>query len=593
MTTDQGILFTLLFFVFALLIWGRLRYDLVAFMALTAALILGVVPKEQAFSGFGHPATIIIALVLIVSKGLSNSGVIELVAKQVSRFSHSLQTHIAAMAGIAAGLSAVMNNVAALALLMPVDIQAAIKAKRSPALTLMPLSFATILGGLITLIGTPPNIIIAEFRQQALGDGFTMFDFAPVGLVCAVVGVLFVAIIGWRLLPAECREQNCTQKLFDVSEYVAELHVPEDSPAIGQRVRDLDAVAEENDVAIVGLIRRGKRMPGQARLVEISSGDILVVEAVPEAMDKIVGVLKLDFQARGADTGSLGNEDMSLLEVVVPGGARIEGRSAASLRFQYRYGVTLLGVSREGRQFRERVRHLDIRAGDVLLLFGPSDILVEISGWLGTLPLAGAENLSLIKRHKAWLAAGLFAAAILLASTGTLYLPVALAIVVAAYVLLNILPARQVYDSIEWPVIVLLGSMIPLGVALESSGGTALIADGITSLAEGYSPVVVLTLLMVVTMTLSDVMNNTATAVIAAPIALDIAHRLQVSPDPFLMAVAVAASCAFLTPIGHKNNTLVMGPGGYRFGDYWRMGLPLEVLIIVVSIPMIVWVWPL
>ena len=593
MTTDQAILFTLLFFVFALLIWGRLRYDLVAFMALTAGLILGVVPKDQAFSGFGHPATIIIALVLIVSKGLSNSGVIELVAKQVSRFSHSLQTHIAAMAGIAAGLSAVMNNVAALALLMPVDIQAAIKAKRSPALTLMPLSFATILGGLITLIGTPPNIIIAEFRQQALGQGFSMFDFAPVGLACAVVGVVFVAIIGWRLLPAECREQNCTQKLFDVSEYVAELHVPEDSPAVGQRVRDLDSVAEENDVVIVGLIRRGKRMPGQARLVEISPGDILVVEAIPEAMDKIVGVLKLDYSAKGFDTGPLSSDDMSLLEVVVPGGARIEGRSAASLRIQYRYGVTLLGVSREGRQFRERVRHLEIRAGDVLLLLGPSDVLGEISNWLGALPLAGAENLSVTKRHKAWLAAGLFAAAILLASAGVLYLPVALAIVVAAYVLLNILPARQVYDSIEWPVIVLLGSMIPLGVALESSGGTALIVDGITGLTEGYSPVVVLTLLMVVTMTLSDVMNNTATAVIAAPIALDIAQRLQVSPDPFLMAVAVAASCAFLTPIGHKNNTLVMGPGGYRFGDYWRMGLPLEVLIIVVSIPMIVWVWPL
>jgi di/tricarboxylate transporter len=593
MTTDQAILFTLLFFVFALLIWGRLRYDLVAFMALTAALILGVVPKDQAFSGFGHPATIIIALVLIVSKGLSNSGVIELVAKQVSRFSQSLQTHIAAMAGIAAGLSAVMNNVAALALLMPVDIQAAIKAKRSPALTLMPLSFATILGGLITLIGTPPNIIIAEFRQQALGQSFSMFDFAPVGLACAVVGVLFVAIIGWRLLPAECREQNCTQNLFDVSQYVAELHVPEDSPAVGQRVRDLDAVAEDNDVAIVGLIRRGKRMPGQARLVEISAGDILVVEAIPEAMDKIVGVLKLDYSAKGFDTGPLSSDDMSLLEVVVPGGARIEGRSASSLRIQYRYGVTLLGVSREGRQFRERVRHLEIRAGDVLLLFGPGEVLGEISSWLGALPLAGAENLSVTKRHKAWLAAGLFAAAILLASTGILYLPVALAIVVAAYVLLNILPARQVYDSIEWPVIVLLGSMIPLGVALEASGGTALIADGITGLAEGYSPVVVLTLLMVVTMTLSDVMNNTATAVIAAPIALDIAHRLQVNPDPFLMAVAVAASCAFLTPIGHKNNTLVMGPGGYRFGDYWRMGLPLEVLIIVVSIPMIVWVWPL
>ena len=592
MTTDQTILFTLLFFVFAFLIWGRLRYDLVAFMALTAALVLGVVPKDQAFSGFGHPATIIIALVLIVSKGLSNSGVIELIAKQVSRFSHSLQTHIVAMSGISAGLSAVMNNVAALALLMPVDIQAAIKAKRSPALTLMPLSFATILGGMITLIGTPPNIIIAEFRQQAMGQSFAMFDFAPVGLACAAVGVLFVATIGWRLLPAECRQQDCTQKLFDVSEYVAELHVPEDSPAIGQRVRDLDAVAEESDVVIAGLIRRGKRLPGLARLVEISVGDILVVEAVPEAIDKVVGELKLNFKASGSDTGTLSSEDMSLLEVVVPGGARIEGRAAHTLRLQYKFDVTLLGVSRDGRQFREQVRNLEIRAGDVLLLFGPGDMLAEVSSWLGTLPLATSKNLDLIKRHKAWLASGLFALAILLASTGLLYLPVALSMVVAAYVLLNILPARQVYDSIEWPVIVLLGSMIPLGVALESSGGTALIADGITGLAEGYSPVVVLTLLMIVTMTLSDVMNNTATAVIAAPIALDIANRLQVSPDPFLMAVAVAASCAFLTPIGHKNNTLVMGPGGYRFGDYWRMGLPLELLIIVVSIPMIIWVWP-
>ena len=593
MTTDQTILFSLLFVVFALLIWGRLRYDLVAFMALIAALVLGVVPKEQAFSGFGHPATVIIALVLIVSKGLSNSGVVEQLAKQVSRFSHSLQTHIAGMSGIAAALSAVMNNVAALALLMPVDMQAASKAKRSPALTLMPLSFATILGGMITMIGTPPNIIIAEFRQQATGTSFSMFDFAPVGLACAVVGVLFVATIGWRLLPARYKEQQTAQKLFDVSGYVAELHVPEDSPAIGQRVRDLDALAEEEDVAVIGLIRRGKRLPGQARLSEVRVGDILVVEAVPEAIDKIVGVLKLDYQARGQDTGPLSNEDMTLLEVVVPGGARIEGRAAYTLRLQNRFDVTLLGVSRQGRQFRERVRTLEIRAGDVLLLFGPGELLAEVSSWLGTLPLAGADKLTPTKRHKAWLAAGLFAAAIILASVGVLYLPVALSIVVAAFVLLNILPARQVYESIEWPVIVLLGSMIPLGVALETSGGTGLLAAAITGLADGYSPVVVLTLLMIVTMTLSDVMNNTATAVIAAPVAMDIANHLQVSADPFLMAVAVAASCAFLTPIGHKNNTLVMGPGGYRFGDYWRMGLPLEVLVIVVSIPMIVWVWPM
>ncbi|MGB5339276.1 MAG: SLC13 family permease, partial [Gammaproteobacteria bacterium] len=328
-----------------------------------------------------------------------------------------------------------------------------------------------------------------------------------------------------------------------------------------------------------------------ARLAEIAAGDVLVVEAVPEAMDKIVGVWKLNYRSKGRDTSPLSSEDMSLSEVVVPAGARIEGRSAHAMHLQYRHGVTLLGVSRMGRQFRQRVRNLEIRAGDVLLLFGPNEIMADINSWLGTLPLGG-RSVEVIKRHKAWLAAGLFAVAITLASVGFLYLPIALAAVVAAFVLLNIVPARQVYDSIEWSVIVLLGSMIPIGAALESSGGTALIADLITGFGDGYSPVVVLTLLMVITMTLSDVMNNTATAVIAAPIAVDIAGRLQVSPDPFLMAVAVAASCAFLTPIGHKNNTLILGPGGYRFGDYWRMGLPLEVLIILVSIPMIVWVWP-
>ena len=592
MTTHQILLFGLLFCVFVFLIWGRWRYDLVAFVALIAALLIGVVPKEQAFSGFGHPATIIIALVLIVSKGLSNSGAIELIAKQVSRFAVSLQTHIAGMAGIAAILSAVMNNVAALAMLMPVDLQAAAKAKRSPSLTLMPLSFASILGGMITMIGTPPNIIIAEFRQSSLGESFTMFDFTPVGLACAFAGVLFVTLVGWRLLPADRASHNSARELLDVSGYIAELHVPKGSEAIGKHVRDLDDLADQSDVAIVGLVRRGRRLPGQARLAEIRSGDILVVDAAPGAMDRFVGELRLDYSSKGKDSSPLSSEDMSLWEVVVPEGARVEGRTAYSLKLQYRHGVTLLGVSRQGKQFRERVRHLQIREGDVLLLYGSSDMLAEISYWLGTLPLAG-RSLDLIQRHKAWLAVGLFAAAIVLASFGLVYQPVALAAVVASYVMFNVVQARHVYDSVEWPVIVLLGSMIPIGAALESSGGTALIADLITSMSVGYSPVVVLILLMLITMTLSDVMNNTATAVIAAPIAVDIANRLGVNPDPFLMVVAVAASCAFLTPIGHKNNTLIMGPGGYRFGDYWRMGLPLEILVVLVSIPMIIWVWPL
>lgn len=592
MVTDQVVLFILLIFIFVFLIWGRWRYDLVAFVALIAALVTGVVPKDQAFSGFGHPATIIIALVLIISRGLSNSGAIELLARQVGKLSHSMKAHIVAMSGISALLSAVMNNVAALALLMPVDLQAARKAKRSPAFTLMPLSFASILGGMITLIGTPPNIIIAEFREKTLGSGFSMFDFTPVGLACAVAGVIYVATIGWRLIPVDRQKRDISKELMDISGYLTELHVPEGSKAIGQRVRQLDSIAEANDVLIAGLVRKGARLSGRARWAEIQAGDILVIESGPEALDGFVGVMGLDFRQKGTETEVLTDEDVSLLEVVVPREARIEGRSALSLRLQYRHDITLLGVSRQGRQFRDRVRKLNIQAGDVLLLFGPNKRLSEISGWLGTLPLA-QRGLELIQRDKALLAAGIFAAAILLSSLDILYLPVALSGVVALYAMLKIVHPRQVYNSVEWPVIVLLGSMIPIGTALESSGGTAQIADLIVGLSAGYSPVVVLALLMIITMTLSDVMNNTATAVIAAPIAVDIAARLQVNPDPFLMTVAVAASCAFLTPIGHKNNTLIMGPGGYRFGDYWRMGLPLEILVILVSIPMILWVWPL
>ncbi|MBZ0217089.1 MAG: anion permease, partial [Fimbriimonadaceae bacterium] len=435
------------------------------------------------------------------------------------------------------------------------------------------------------------NIIIASFREDALGASYSMFDFAPVGFVCAFAGITFLAVGGWRLIPREARERYAARDLFELEGYIAELQVPAKSSIIGKKVSELDAVADEHDTVILGIVRRGKRLPGQARRTEIRKGDILVVEAGPDAIDKLVGALKLQYagQKKHQDAAAGG---MSLLEVVVPTESRIAGRSALSLQLLSRHGVTLLGVSRQGRKFRDRVRKLVISGGDVLLLLGPDDRLAEVTAWLECLPLAG-RGLQVIQREKAFLAAGLFAAAIALASFGLLYLPIALAGVVALYVLLDIVPLREIYHSIEWPVIVLLGSLIPLGVALEGSGGTGLIAGAIVDWTAAYSPVVVLTVLMVVTMTLSDVLNNTATAVIAAPIALDISNRLGVSADPFLMAVAVAASCAFLTPIGHKNNTLILGPGGYRFDDYWRMGLPLEILVIGVGVPAILFFWPL
>jgi di/tricarboxylate transporter len=589
-TTDQALLFGLLFFVFVFLIWGRWRYDLVAFVALLIALLMGIVPKDQAFSGFGHPATVIIALVLIVSRGLSNSGVIELLARYVIDSGRRLAAHVGIMSGLAAALSAIMNNVAALALLMPLDLQAAKKSGRSPALSLMPLSFASILGGMITLIGTPPNIIVAEFRGDALGAPYKMFDFAPVGIACAAVGVAYVALIGWRLLPKGRRSDSAAQDLFDLADYIAEVRVPEGSDIIGKRVRYLDELADKTDVDIVGLIRRGRRLPGLARVAEIKADDVLVIEASPDSLEEAIGTLKVDYVGKGE--GLLKGEDLMLNEVVVQESSMLAGRSAMSLKLLYRYRVALVGVSRQGKRFRDNVRKLVLNPGDVLLLLGPDERLADVTGRLGLLPLADRGQ-RVIQRDKVWLAVSLFGVAIGAASLGLVYLPIALGCVVAAYVFLSIVPIREVYDSVEWPVIVLLGSMIPIGSALQSTGGTALIAGSIVDVSGGFSPAVVLLLLVIVTMTLSDVMNNTATAVIAAPIAIEIAARLGVNPDPFLMGVAVAASCAFLTPIGHKNNTLIMGPGGYRFGDYWRMGLPLEILIVVVSVPTILVVWPL
>jgi len=590
-TADQGILFALIALIFAFLLWGRFRYDLVAFAALVIAYLLGVVPKGEVFTGFGHPAVVIIALVLIVSRGLYRSGAIEILARAVIDASRSLQAHVGIMAGIAAALSGVMNNVAALALLMPMDVQAAQKAKRSPALTLMPLSFASILGGMVTLIGTPPNIVIATFRADALGEPYQMFDFAPVGVVVALTGVLFVALVGWRLIPVARTETTTSEELEDLKGYIAELRVPESSDIVGELVHDLDELAEDNDVQILGLVRRKKRLPGAARRETVRKSDRIVVEGGPDAIDQFAGAAGLKYTESDKPTRATSGTT-KMMEVAVPESSRIAGRSARDVGLMKRQGVILLGISRKGKQIRERLRTATVEPGDLLLLLGPEERLPDVVEWLGCLPLA-ERGLEVIERSKAGIAVGTFAAAIVAASLGYLYLPLALAAVVVVYASLRIVPLSQIYESVEWPVIVLLGSMIPLGAALEASGGTELIAAGVVDLTAGLPVVAVLAILMIVTMTLSDVLNNVATALIAAPIGVDIANRLDANPDSFLMAVAVAASCAFLTPIGHKNNTIIMGPGGYKFSDYWRMGLPLEILVVLVGVPMIATVWPL
>ena len=590
MTSDQIILFSLFGAVFGLLLWGRFRYDIVAFTALMAAVVLGVVPSAEAFSGFGHPATLVVALVLVVSAGLVRSGAVFLITRTLVDSSRSLGSHIALMGAIGGVLSAFMNNVAALALLMPVDMQTARKAGRSPGLSLMPLSFATILGGMATLIGTPPNIIIATIRQDSLGEPFRMFDFAPVGGIAAIAGLLFVAVVGWRLIPARQDADDSRQAL---SEYIAELTVPDDSKLIGTRLGELDEDAEKADVAVIGLIRDGKRRYGRARNDTLRAGDALVLEATPDALDEFRAALSLAVaETKREDQLKAAGEGVEIIEVVVTDQSRLIGRTAQSVGLSWRRATVLMGISRGGHRITKQIRKTEVRAGDILLLLVPRDTGTDVTQWLGALPLA-ERGLAVTDDKKVWLAIGLFAGAVAAASVGLLYLPVALGLVVVAYVLSRIVPLSELYTHIEWPVIVLLGSMIPLGAALESSGGTELIAGWLVSLTDGMPAWAVLTVLMVVTMSLSDVLNNTATTIVAAPVGIQMAQTLGVSPDPFLMAVAVAASSAFLTPIGHKNNTLILGPGGYQFGDYWRIGLPLEVIVVAVSIPAILVFWPL
>ena len=589
MTYEQIFLFCLLAVVFAFLIWGRIRYDLVAFAALIIAVIGGVVPAEHAFEGFGHEAVVIIALVLIASRALINSGAVELIAQYVVDAGRSLSTHIGIMAVVGAALSAVINNVAALVILMSLDMEAAKKAGRSVSLSLMPLSFATILGGMVTMIGTPPNIVIAQFRDRALGEPFSMFDFSPVGIVCAVAGILFVAGFGWRLIPERLPPEKSGEGQGGI--FVAEVGFPAGSEWIGRTPRELVDKGDEFDVAVLGLVRRGKRLPGFALGEEIRKSDRLVVEGDPKSIEAFTGSAKLEIRTNPKKEGLIGRS-MVLTEAIVPQGSRAIGRSAQDMRLLSRRGVTLIGLSRQGRRFRERVRKVGIQAGDVLLLLGPENRVSDAIEWMGAMALADRSH-AVIQRSKALLAIGIFAAAIAASVAGLVALPIALAAGVAAYALFNIVSAREVYESVEWPVIVLLGSLIPLGLALEESGGTELIASAIVAQTSFLPTWAILAIVMIVTMTLSDFLNNVATALIAAPIAVGVANSVGVSPDPFLMGVAVAASCAFLTPIGHKNNTIIMGPGGYHFGDYWRMGLPLEILIIAVSVPAILFFWPL
>lgn len=593
MTYDQTLVVAILVVTLVMFVWGRVRYDVVALGALLAGVIAGVIPTGEAFSGFGHPAVITVAAVLVISRTLSTTGALDRLSALIERAADKPVLQIVVLSATGAVLSGFMNNVGALALLMPVAMQSAAKADRSPAAILMPLSFGSILGGLVTLIGTPPNIIIATYRGTAMGEPFAMFDFAPVGGAVAVVGLIFMALIGWRLIPADRRGRSAPGDLFEIDDYVAELHPQEDSDFIGKPVSAIEDAGKGDEVLVVGVIRGERRMlvPVQRRILR--ANDIVLVRGESDAITKLASAAGLKFAGSERPLAKeLQSDDIVLMEAVVTRGSMLEGRTPTAVSLRERFGVNLLALSRQGARIMARLSSTRLRTGDVLLLQGDADRMPDVLTRLGCLPLV-QRGLTLRKPRRAIIAALVFGVAIVATAVSLVPAAIALAAAVVAFVLSGVLSVRDLYDGIDWPVIVLLAAMIPVGHALETTGATGLVSELILRLGEGYPVYVVLGFLLVVTMTLSDVMNNAATAVVMAPIAAGVAAGLGFSADPFLMAVAIGASCAFLTPIGHQNNALVMGPGGYHFGDYWRVGLPLEVLIVVISVPLLLVVWPL
>ena len=593
MSLSQSMVMVILAATFGLIAWGRWRHDVIAFGALIVSVVVGVVPSETAFMGFGHPATVTVAAVLILSRALTNSGAAEAIARNILPKDQNLHGHLGAICGGGGLFSAFMNNVGALALILPVALQAAAKLKRSPALLLMPLAFASILGGLITLIGTPPNVIVATYRGEVLGSTFQMFDFTPVGLPVAMVGIAFVAFLGWRLIPTREGGRATAADLIEIEDYVTEARVVRDSRAWGMTVERVDEAAKRHDVVVVRLISAGHRMSHPAPDRVMKSNDKILVEGGPTAIDGFVGDLGLKIVGAKADKKDRKRlTNAELMEAVVNARSRLEGRTVEQMRFAARHGMNLLAVSRQGRPYRGRLLTFRFKAGDVLLFHGQSEQMAEAVTALGCLPLRH-RGFVFGKRGYAVPTVAIFAAAILVSTLGLLDFPIALGAAVVVVVVVGVVTLRELYESVDWAVIVLLASLIPVGKALDETGATAVIAHGILESFAGASPTTLLVLLMVVATVLSAVLNNAATALVMAPIGVGMAAELGLSADPFLMAVAISSSCAFLTPIGHQNNTLVMGPGGYRFGDYWRLGLPVTALAIATSIPLILWFWPL
>lgn len=591
MSIDQISIVLILVITFMLFLWGRWRYDIVAFVALLITTVVGLIPIADAFDGFSHPATITVAEVLILSRVLKSIGITELITSKINRYAKHTSTHIMSVSLVGAFLSSFMNNVGAIALMIPAAVESSIFAKRSVSLILMPLSFATILGGLVTLIGTPPNIIIASYRQTHFGVSFEMFDFTYVGLPVALGGIVYVSVLGWRFLTKAIRSRKPAEKLFVLDRCLTEVSLNKDSKFIGKTIREIKEELGQDNIIILGVVKENELTVPSSFRRKLQFGDILLIEADPTNFQRFFKEFGFDLiEVKEEFLGLFKANNLDTQEYVLSDDSFLIGCKRDSVHLQRRFGVTLLAISRQGDTFRGRLKDFKFQVGDILFFYGDRDLLDELPGKLGGFPLRG-RDISFTPRPRIWLPASIFFVAIVLTTLNIFPIQIAFGFAIVSMVVLGLIPLHDLYKGIDWPVVILLGSLIPIGGAFEDTGLAVLIVNTAFHSFQLANPLLVIFVLMAITMTLTDIMNNTATAVIMAPIAVNLADKVNMNPDALLMTVAVASSCSFLTPIGHKNNALVMGPGGYKFGDYWRMGLPLEVVILLIATPLLYIFW--
>ncbi|KRE08655.1 permease [Bosea sp. Root670] len=575
----------------AAFLWGRLRYDIVAMLALLVAVALGLVPAADAFKGFSDDIVIIVGSALVLSAAVARSRIIERLFSKLGTGLTSTQLQVPLLVFVVAVMSAIIKNIGALAMMLPIAYQLARKSGKSPSVFLMPMAFASLLGGIVTLVGTSPNVIVARVRQELGGEPFRMFDFAPVGIVVALAGCLFLSV-GYRLLPRDRRGAVSLDQAIDIKDYLTEAKLREKSPLAGKTVADLKAIGGEA-IEIVSILRNERRVQAPLPDASLKAGDILLLRGDAAVLERVVAEGGLDLTGKDRPTQKEDALDPDrIAEAIIGPDSTLIGQSAGDIALHSRFGVNMIAISRSGERFSQRLRDIRLRAGDIVVIQGDEKLLPEKLSELSLLPLAD-RLVPLGSTRRVVLTVTIVLAAIIALAAGLA--PVPLVFFAAAVLLIacRCVPLREAYHSIDAPILLMLAALIPVSDSLRTTGATDLFASWLAMIGGGLPGWASVALILVAAMAVTPFLNNAATVLVMAPIGAGFAKNLGYNPDAFLMAVAIGAACDFLTPIGHQCNTLVMGPGGYRFSDYAGLGAPLSLLVILLAVPMILMVWPL